>query len=67
MISKKFKIAVKLDSRRQYEIAWAADVNPTTLSQIMTGYVRPKAGDLRVIRVGKLLSLRPEEGFENRK
>ena len=66
MISKKFRDTVKLDSRRQYKLAWEAGINPTILSQFITGYVRPKDGDLRVLRVGKLLGLRPEECFEKK-
>jgi len=65
MISKKFRDAVKLDHRKQYMLAWEADVNPTTLSQILTGYIRPKYGDNRVLRVGELLGLRPEQCFKN--
>ena len=63
-VSQKFISAVKLDSRRQYELAWEADVNPTTLSQIVIGYIRPEFGDLRVIKIGALLGLKLEECFE---
>lgn len=66
MISKKFRDAVKLDSRPQYELAWQAGINPTTLSQIIIGYVRPRYGDPRVIRVGKLLGLEESECFERK-
>jgi len=64
MLSKKFKIAVKLDSRPQYRLAQLAKVNPTTLSQFLTGYVRPKRNDSRVLRIGKLLGLSPDDCFE---
>jgi hypothetical protein len=63
-ISQKFKTAVKMDKRRQYQLAWEAGLNPTTLSQIITGYIRPRFGDQRVIRVGALLGLNPKECFE---
>lgn len=63
MVSKRFKTAVKLDSRPQFRLAWDAGINPTTLSQIVTGYIRPKHGDPRVIRVGALLGLSPDECF----
>jgi hypothetical protein len=63
MVSKKFKIAVKLDPRRQYQIAWEAGVNPTVLSQIVTGYIRPDVGDVRVLKVGRLLGLKDSECF----
>ena len=63
MVSRKFKDAIKLDDRPQYKIAWEAGINPTTLTQIVTGYIRPRNGDPRVIKVGELLGLRPEECF----
>jgi hypothetical protein len=63
MVSKKFKIAVKLDSRPQYRLAQLAKVNPTTLSQFLTGYVRPKRNDPRVLRIGEILGLTPDECF----
>jgi len=65
MISKKFKNAVKLDPRPQYKLAWMADVNPVVLSQIITGYMRPKHRDPRVIRIGKLLGLKEDECFKD--
>ena len=66
MISKKFKIALKLDPRPQYSLAWEASLNPTTLSQLVTGYMRPKQNDERVVAVGRLLGLKPHECFESR-
>lgn len=64
MVSRRFREAVKLDPRPQYQIAWAAEIHPVTLSQIITGYIRPKIGDPRVIRIGELVGLKPEECFE---
>jgi len=64
MVSKEFKARLKLDPRPNYKIAWMAGVNPTVLSQIITGYVRPKRNDPRVIKVGKLLGISPEECFQ---
>ena len=64
MISEKFKISIKLNPKRQYELAWEAGVHPVVLSQIVTGYIRAKYGDPRVIKVGALLGLNPEECFE---
>ena len=65
MVSVKFKQALKLDPRPQYKIAWEAGLNPTTLSQIITGYIRPKFGDPRVVKVGTLLGLKLDECFES--
>ena len=63
-MNNEFKIRVKLDPRPQYKLAWMAGVNPTVLSQIITGYVRPKRNDPRVVKVGKALGLSPDECFE---
>ena len=64
MISRKFKAALKLDARPQYRLAWQAGINPTTLSQIITGYIRVKQNDPRILKVGELLGLSEEECFE---
>jgi hypothetical protein len=50
-VSKKFIHAIKLDPRPQYKLAWEAGINPSTLSQIVTGYVRLRIADPRVIFV----------------
>jgi hypothetical protein len=63
MVSKKFRDSVKLDPQPQYKLAWQAGMNPTTLSQIITGYIRPKIGDPRVIKVGEIVGLSPNECF----
>jgi hypothetical protein len=63
MVSKKFRDVVRLHPKKQYELAWKAGINPSTLSQIMTGYIRPRHGDERVISVGKLVGLNPDECF----
>ena len=64
MISNKFREAVKLHPKPQYKLAWEAGINPTTLSQIVTGYIKPKVGDQRVIRVAELLGLKPSQCFK---
>jgi len=66
MISKKLRNAVKLHPEKQYRLAWRVGMNPTTLSQFMTGYSRPKYGDPRVIAIGKLVGLKPEECFSTK-
>ena len=64
MISRDFKIAVKLAEIPAWKIATQAGINPNVLSKIMTGALRVKPGDQRVLRVGKFLGLKPEECFE---
>jgi hypothetical protein len=64
MISRKFKAALKLDPRPQYRLAWQAGINPTTLSQIVTGYIKVKQNDPRILKIGELLGLWPNECIE---
>lgn len=66
MVSREFKEAVKRFSKPQYQLAWEAEVHPVVLSQIITGYIKPRYGDERVVRIGRLLGLEPSECFEGR-
>lgn len=64
-VSPKFYGAVKLADRPAYRIALEAGIHPVTLSKILHGYNRIWPNDRRVIAVGRILGLRPEECFEN--
>lgn len=65
MVSTKLRHAVKLSDLRSYQIAHKAKVNPTTLSKLMCGINLPNENDQRVVRVGKVLGIPPEECFED--
>lgn len=65
MISKLFRTAVKISEMRAYQIAHKAGLHPSTLSQIICGIEKVKDGDSRVLKIGKVLGLKPEECFEN--
>jgi hypothetical protein len=56
--------ALKLHSEPAYRVAWRAGVHPNTLSKIVSGYIRPRVADPRVIAVGKELGLEPADCFE---
>jgi hypothetical protein len=62
--SRELIIAVKLADRPAWKIALEADVNPTVISRLITGAIRPKPNDPRLLRVGKVLGLLPEKIFE---
>jgi len=64
MVSKRFVAAVKLSPLKSYEISLLAGLHHTTLSKLVNGIERVKLGDQRVIRVGRVLGLSPEECFE---
>ncbi len=64
MVSRKFIETIKLFPVRQYKVAQAAGVNPTTLSQIINGSLRVRPGDERVIAVGRIVGLKATECFD---
>jgi hypothetical protein len=64
MISKEFLTRVKLSRLRSYQIAQLAGLHPSTLSKLVTGIEHPKNKDLRIIAVGRVLGLKPDECFE---
>jgi hypothetical protein len=62
-VSKKFISALKMNPIPAYKIAWSAGVNPTILSKLIHGIEKPKPQDPRIISVGRILGLPPEECF----
>lgn len=64
MVSNKLKVAIKLADEPSYKIAHKAGINPSTLSKLVCGIVKVQHGDSRVLKVGKVLGLKPEECFE---
>jgi len=63
--SSKLKAAIKLSETPQYRIAIAAGVHPDSLSKLINGAVRVKPNDPRIISVGAVLGLPPEQSFES--
>ena len=64
VVSNKLKVAVKLSDKRAYQIAHEAGIDPSTVSKLICGIVKPRDRDSRVISVGRVLGLKPEECFE---
>jgi hypothetical protein len=65
MVSSRFRAAVKLADRPAWKIAYEAGIHPNVLSKIMSGATKIKEGDERVIRVGNIIGLEPEDCFDN--
>jgi hypothetical protein len=65
MVARKFIEAVKLSDLRAYEIAHKAGLHPSTLSRILHGIEEVEYGDSRVLRLAKVLGLKPSECFED--
>ena len=64
MVSRDFKIALKMADEPAWKIAQSAEVDPSILSKIITGSLRVRPGDERVLRVAKVLGLSPAKCFE---
>ena len=67
MISSRLMREIKLNPKRAYQIAHDAKVHPSTLSKILCGIEKVKPNDQRVIAIGKVLGLTPDECFEHTK
>ena len=63
-ISNKFKIAIKLSDKPAYKIAQEVGMDPNVLSKMLCGIIKVKRNDKRVLRVARVLGLKPEECFE---
>ena len=63
MVSRDFKIAVKLAEMPAWRIAYQAGINPNVLSKIISGALRVRNGDWRVLKIGAVVGLKPEECF----
>lgn len=63
MLSQRFIESIKLSSRPAYRIAHDAGLHPATLSKLLSGAERVKQDDPRVIAVGRVLGLLPEDCF----
>ena len=64
VVSKKLKVAIKLNPKPAYQIAWEAKVNPNVLSKLINGIERVQPNDQRIIAVGKVLKVPAEECFQ---
>lgn len=65
MLSKKLISAIKLNEVPAYKIAQDAGLHPSTLSKILNGIEKIYPNDERVLKVGRVLKLRPDECFEH--
>ena len=64
MVSREFKVAVKMADRPAWRIAAEAGIPAAYLSRWMSGALIARPGDHRVIKVGRILGLTPSECFE---
>ena len=62
-ISQRLVEAVKLHHRPAYTVAWEAGIHPSTLSKLLHGAERVRAGDPRVLEVARIVGVVPQEAF----
>ncbi len=65
-LSRRFLAELKLHPEPAYRIAQQAGINPTMLSKLIHGAEPIRPADERILRVGKILRLEPDEVFESR-
>jgi hypothetical protein len=63
MLSRTFIERIKLNPEPAYLIAHRAGLHPATLSKLLSGAERIKPNDQRVIAVGVVLGLAPNQCF----
>ena len=64
-VSRTFLIRLKLSDNPAYRTAQQANVNTNWLSRAINGIEPVKPGDKRIIAVGRILGLAPEECFHD--
>jgi DNA-binding phage protein len=65
MVSTSFKIAVKLADRPAWKIAREAGISATDLYKFCSGATIARPGNPKVLKVGEILGLTPEQCFED--
>ena len=61
VMSEKLRAAIKLSRQRNYEIALAAELDPTTLSKWLNGIARLRPNDPRLARLADVMGLSVSE------
>ena len=56
-------IAIKLADRPAWRIAVEAGINPTTLSRLVSGSLRARPNDARLLRVAEILGVPHDQVF----
>jgi len=62
-ISKDFIIALKMDARPAYEIAFLAGADPYWLSRVIHGITRIEKDEPKILRIAEILGLSHDEIF----
>jgi len=66
MVSERLRAAIKLGHEPAYKIAQKAGLDPSTLSKLICGITNVKPDDPRVIAVGRVLNIPPNECFQEK-
>jgi hypothetical protein len=63
-VSERLRVAVFLDGRRAYELAYAAGLHPSMMSKLLRGAEKIHPNDPRILKIGALVGLAASECFE---
>ncbi len=64
-VSRVFLINLKLHKEPAYRLAQQAGIDPTVLSKLINGAEPLRPDDDRILRIGKILGLKPDEVFDS--
>ena len=64
-VSETFLIRLKMHELPAYRLAQAAGIDPVRLSKLINGIERVQREDPRIIAVGQVLGLKPDQCFES--
>jgi hypothetical protein len=69
MLSRELRAAIqsaaRQPGRRQYQLARAVGIHPVTLSDLMRGARDVERGESRIVALGNLLGIHPDDCFES--
>ena len=60
-LSTKAVVAIKLSQKRQYQLAQAAGLHPSTLSKLVNGIEQVKRNDPKLLRLAEVLGIPSQE------
>ncbi len=64
-LTRKLIVAIKMSQERQYRLAHRIEVHPSVLSAWLNGITDPRAGDPRIIALGRLVGVPAGECFKS--
>lgn len=67
MLSNKLRVAIRTSDKRQYHLAREIDVHPSLVSCWLNDITPVRAGDPRIVALGRLVGVRAADCFRTDK